>query len=441
VKLRDNWAGYDATVDVLKSAVGHGTQQSYVSQTFSKIPITIGHAEIAAVDRMVAMFETRDKHPLALNSQLLGVHKMVFTDHDRQQLFRIFGLEELRIKSLVVSEVHSIPSEWKVVSDPFALLSFWLIHLAEVVIRIVHIRQQFQLNVARYLLYRWFTSLTNHYFSHGADERIMTVAVNRLSRKYDIVKYGTWREVMVAMCNDLVVDPKGVHRDTLDKATNDKAIIYAIGDFQTRLRAKIRAVTEVYYEVRDSADRIQTESATSELDGEKVLTQTVSTFDAVISNLCIEIVNTQAFIDMGVIRQVASLFQSISSPEMLRDLLVHVSDEAASQSLSRTLDKTVKASDGAVLYIGIRALITRLIQVSFRHCIKNGIPITSKAKVLIAVKNAFSSSRITDPDIVTVKKSVIQLVDAMILTPREATKSSLRLAVIIYILAKGFRYM
>jgi hypothetical protein len=177
------------------------------------------------------------------------------------------------------------------------------------------------------------------------------------------------------------------------------------------------------------------------LDGEKVLTQTVSTFDAVISNLCIEIVNTQAFIDMGVIRQVASLFQSISSPEMLRDLLVHVSDEAASQSLSRTLDKTVKASDGAVLYIGIRALITRLIQVSFRHCIKNGIPITSKAKVLIAVKNAFSSSRITDPDIVTVKKSVIQLVDAMILTPREATKSSLRLAVIIYILAKGFRYM
>ena len=91
--------------------------------------------------------------------------------------------------------------------------------------------------------------------------------------------------------------------------------------------------------------------------------------------------------------------------------------------------------------IGYRAIISNIIQKSYRDCITNKVDVSSPLHVFEHVKNIYRSSRIVDPDILLVKRSVERFVNDSKVTSRDATKASLKISFIVYILLLSFDYM
>lgn len=419
--------------------------QSFVVQEFGRLGVTLTDAHVVEMTRLVIGFETRGSHVMALNSQTLAVHRAVFTDGDRAAVFQLVGLTEDQVKA-AVRQIPTIDPNHKVASDAFNLLSVWLLHLAAVQLRNPTARHGFQMAVAKYLHYRFFTSLVGNFFRHGAREDTMLATINRLSRKYDIVTAGTWKKAIALRCEDLL-GPQSIHHATIQTASPDQKVTYLLTDTQTRMRDRIKHIADVYYTTKADGVGVAERASVVEIDGEKVLTQSTSTFDAMVSTMTVELMNSRAFVDRTVAGYIARQFSAVS-PSLLITVLTAMADLAQSQAQSKALDQEIlvegtkvglATQDQVKVYAGMRALVTNVIHASFRYCLKNNIPFDNRAELMIRIKNIYASSRITDDNINKVKASLVHFVDQLGVTSRDSTKSSLRLAIALYIVVRSFR--
>ena len=406
-----------------------------ISDAMKSLNITITQQRIDEMIRLVILWELR--YPLALNSQGLGIHPIVFTDTDREALFNIFGVDQKQVKNLI-QRCSAINAEFKVINDPLAILSFWLLHLGYTSIPDPKKREEFQLAVAKYLHYRFFTSLVNHSYPYRAVEKYMNAAVSDLSRKFDVVTYGTWKASIEARCYDLI-SPGSLHSKTIELANNDKNILYVITDIQGRIRDRVKNINIAYYKAREQGDMIGSRSSTIETEDGKILVQSNKTLDMMIFNLQNEIMVERLFIDNETVRQITTQFIAIT-PDMLKTALTALVSIADTQRDSNQLDLT-KVNDGVELYVGIRVFLSNFIRKTYRYCMKNGVDVTNKAAVYVKVKNVYSSSRINNDDIQSIKQSVAYFVDLISSSRRETTKSSLRICLILYILIRSFRFI
>lgn len=414
---------------------------NYILDQFNTLGVELTKKTIRNFNQHVLRWELRDSHPLSLNTQLLGVHTIVFIPADRAALFEIFALSESEV-SARIRKCPSIDRNHRVASDPFNLFSIWLLHEAVRQIEDPDERKEFQLSVAKYLHYKFFTSLVNHYFPHRADEAVMLATINSLNRRFDIIVYGTWRKTIEARAMDLVSpDPKiNIHAQTIATGQDDAQFMYVVTDVQTRIRAKIGTVSGIYYDFHRDGVKIQSAASTkTDAEGEKILVQRASTFDTMTTALVSDVLNINAFIDAKLIRQITSLFPAVS-PTLLRVTLEQMSERATEQSKNGTFEDTVKVN-GLTEYTGIKALIQATVEVSFRYCVHNRIPLNSKYKIFDALRNRYSSSHVNDPDILSIKNSYGAFIDSIGRVSRAATKASLRIAMIMYVITRCFAYL
>lgn len=410
-----------------------------ITQAFSELHVTIDDRLILQMEHMVIAFETRlPGHLMALNSQMIGVHPIAFLDSDRSALFQLCHVSEKQM-SAAIHQVPAINPAFKVPSDPFNLLCVWLLHVAVIYIADPAVRLRFQMSVAKYLHYRFFTSLVNYRLPHGANEDVMTAVVNSLTQKFDIVVYGSWRKALEARCVDLL-SKESIHYHTIQTAAPDAKVLYILTDVQTRLRDKINTMCEIYYKFHQDGIKIGSKGATTtDREGEKILVSRNSVFDAAISNVSIEILNVHQFVDRPSVALIARQFSSVSTT-MLCAVLTEWSALATEQTRSQQFDY-VDHKNGTDVYIGARALVSAIIQTSFRYCISNRIALSSKARVWVQLKNVYSSSRVTTPDVLAVKDSVGLFVEQVGKTSRDSTKASLRLALIMYVIYRALRFV
>jgi len=427
-----------ADVGATESTGGRVTG-GYLYQAFSELQIAITPKMIRDMDDLVIMYEIRDMHVEALGGPLLGIYPMGFSDTDRSAFFHLFGQDEKHLKSLI-AKFPTFNVNYNVSSDSMALLAFWIIHLAPTYIRDKRQCETFRMSVAKYLHYRWFASLVNHYFPHKANKEVMQATINSLSRRFEIVELETWQRVLEKRCEDLL-SPNGIRAKTIRQMNDDREIIAMLNDTQIRVKERVQNVASVYYEfVKDPDRRVIGRAAVSEIDGEKILSQATSVFEVMSSGIAVEIQNVHSFINDVDIRRVSKMFRSISSPEMLRHLLLGVSELASSQAATGELD-VIQKKNGTTYYIGMRALVGMIVQASLHYCMQNRVSFDNKGELLLRIKEGFAASRTTDKDILDVKASVAHLVDGIVHTSREATKSSLRLALVVYIILRGFNYL
>lgn len=410
---------------------------SHILREFSKLGISITNREITQMERLVISFETRGSHVLAFG-QLLGVYPAAFKDDDRLAFFDLFGVREDEVKRMVKS-IPSINNDFKVASDPFNLLAVWILHLSHAMIKNPKVRDQFMLNVAKYLHYRFFTSLVNNFFPHMANEKIMAATIDRLTRKYDIVVFGTWKKLIEARCKSLL-DRSSIHYRSIEKADDDDKYLYVVTDTQTRIRDRVKNIVNVYYDTRAKGGEVKSRAAVTEIDGEKVLIHTSSALDTMVSSVFADASNVRVFVDPQIIRSISQQFPTIST-SALRQTLTAISAMIKQQSLTKELDIPIVQRKDRTITVGIRVLLRDIIQSAFRYCIRNRIPLDNKAEVYIRIKNVFSSSRISDESITGVKDRMVFLIDDVTDTSRESTKSSLRLAVIMYVIFRSLRYL
>lgn len=408
---------------------------------FSEFNIKLDSNKIRKLNHVVLQFELRDMNPMTLNGQLIGVYPIVFTSTDRTSLFDIFHVNEnqlmYKLKNIKIEKHGKILdlNKVNVISDSFNLLCVWLIHLGLTTINNKKERELFTFNVAKYLHYRYFTSLIQHNFRYGADEEVMMAVINDLSKKFNIIINETWKNDIEYTCN-VLLDQKSKHYNTFIYPTDDDAFTYIISDTQTSIRSKIGNVRNIYYEYHAQGKKIVTKSPFgTNRDGERFIIEQVSSFDHMLTSVITDLTNVNSFIESQTLNRVSSRFNNLNT-DMLRRMLQYMVDKAILQMSSNEFDSIVTDKKNIKTYIGMRVLISSLITTSIRLILLNNIKLKDHAKIWITLKNLYSSSRTNNTDIAEIKDSIMLLIDDSGISNRESTKSSLRLAIIMYVIYK-----
>lgn len=412
-----------------------------------------------AIIRLVNVYETRDSHPLAFNTYMLGINPCVFKTQDRDDFFAIFNLEnedivqplmETTNDSLIfgsvasdirkkVSELDSVNSSFKVTSDPFNLYISYVLHVLQVSNLSNSLKQEAMFKCVMYLQYKFFTSLVNYRFPFKPDEGIMTAMFEGLTNKFDIKVYGTWKKVMEVRARNLI-DRSSIHYKTLTDYRDDKKVIYLISDIQSRTRNQINLITTEYMRTKSENDKIGSYSSTgTDLEGEKVIMDETSVSDTMINNVYGSSLSLSRWIVDNNVRMISGLFANLNTT-LLRTALVTFSDISVKQNRSGDSNK-IKEENGLIIYIGTETLIKNIIQKCFRYCIINKIDMSKPVSILRAIKDAFSSSRISDKDILALRASVAELVLELTTSRREPTLSALRIAFVLYVMTMTFKYL
>lgn len=411
---------------------------SFIRDAFSDFDIQLTPQHAKALHMFVLQFEMRADHALVLNSQSLAIRRVSFLPSDRRAVFNMFGLDEEDVQS-VIDKIPSIDKDRLVSSDPLSLLCIWVAHLAHINRALPKdLKLLIKFNVCKILNYRFFTSLSSHVFKYLADEATMLATISQLTNKYDIITLGTWKAVIDARCHD-IIDPDSIHYKTIERMDDDKNILYIITDTRSRIADRIKNVAKVYYETHKSGIAISSYSNIKEIDGQKIIADQVAMFDVMISNLTREVLNTNLFYEQQKVRLVADFFDTLSA-DKLRTAIIALSERAIDQYKSGDAFDEVRTINHREVIIGIRKLITHIVQKTYRKLIYDGIPINAKA-IVINARNIYSASRISDPDMLQIKESLTYFVDSIGTTKREATRASLRIAIILYILIKSMAYI
>ena len=415
---------------------------AFVKQEFETLNITIDSSAVKALHMLVLQFEIRGDHPLVLNSLALGTRRVVWRPQDRKAVFDIFKVSENDVtKAIARVPKNIINPEWHVVGDALNLLSIWIMHIAHNSTTLSkEEKESVMFNICKVVNYRFFTSLCNNtFFKYLANEQVMLAAVNDLSKKFSIVTYGTWRNALEARARD-IISPESIHYSTIELMDNDKGVIYILSDMRTHIASRIKNIYAVYKETLESRNIIADYSTTKEVDGKKLIRDQVSLLDSMVSNITQEVMNYNAFYDKYLCTVISEMFGTLGNGDLLKTALSMFSATAIRQSQTDGALDEIRKVDGKTRYVGIRILIANLIQKMYHRMTIDRVELT-KANIIINTKNVFSSSRIADDDLLIIKDSFEYFIDEIKTTKRDATKASLRIAMILYIICKTLKYI
>lgn len=422
----------------------------------SAFSITMDKLHADKVRRFCFIFETTGTNPEALNTPFLGVTKIYFLPRDQEEFLDIFQVTNSQLSKLhvdkyvrmlagsdirkILSKLDAIDSSRKVQSDPFNIFITYLLHCTYKSNSLsLEDKQNTMLSLVKILQYKFFTSLVNHRFVYGTDLATMQSTINSLSNKFSIVQYGTWKKVMEVRAEELTAK-NSIHFATITNYNNDAGIFYLITDIQTRIRNQINLIMVQYHKHKEENDKVSSYGLVgNDIDGEKVVVGSTSTLDSMTANISAEILSVHQFIDMQLIASTCKLFPGLKE-YMFKQALERFSILALEQRQKNELLK-VTHRNNEEHYVGASVLVRNIIQKTYRHCAQNKVNIKAKIPILICAKDAYSSSRIIDPDILAVRNSVGVFVDSCNITRREATKVSLKIAFILYIIIKSFKYI
>lgn len=438
---------------------------------YALAPVTMTSALANAIIKFVEGFETKNQHPQALNTYMLGVYPCYFTEHDSSCFLNLFhtdtrdlnnvlkkfckgpslfgvsantipedvdpdALSTRQIKAAMRS-VSAINEKFRVISDPFNLFCTYAIHKILTGDIPQRLKDSASMSVMMLLQYKFFTSLVNHRFPYKPDEAIMTAMYESLSNKFDIRVYGTWRIVLQVRATQML-DPDGVHGHVLEHYDDDKEILYFISSAQTRIRQNLNTITSAYMAAKENHDRIATYSAVgTDEEGKKVLLDNA----AVVDNMCITayaaLLSTSKLLDDKLIRMFSGIFLNVT-PSPFRAFLISVSEYAVRMQRSGKSQAT-KKMEGQEILIGPEIFVNELIQRSYRFCITSEVSFSKPALVLSTLKAAFNSSRISDPSILQLRATAEWYVKEFQTSRREVTVSAFKTAFLLYITMIGLR--
>ena len=471
---------------------------------YEHFPIDPTPALANALIKFVNAYETRSTHPEAFNTPYLGLKPCYFLTKDRDDFFSLFGSTEREVKKLItqnstgsskifgiatstiigtiigmiivfyqnwekfnpeywekqknkhklnntvsgitnsdvkkmIKEASSVNDNFKVASDPFNLFSIYAAHCFFASNLPDKLKYEAALKCIMLLEYKFFTSLVNHRFKFRPDEDSMRALFESLSAKFDIKQFGTWKQVLLVRATSFL-NKDGIHYKTFTEFNDDMAILYAVTDLQTRIRNQINIFTEEFNRVKETRDRIgdYTLSGTDP-DGEKAIVDVSDSYDKMTSNVYHDCMSVPHFIDESIVRMVSKFFTSINAAK-LKSTLIAFSELATKQARAGKQLELGKY-EGEQIDVGAQALITSIIQKTYRYLTITNVNLNSVAEILKGTKDAYSSSRINDEGVTYVRRSIVYLIDNIQDSTREATVTSLRTAFVMYIILLSFKYL
>jgi len=200
-------------------------------------------------------------------SPYLGLQKIVFTTADRNQWFtEIYDADEDQIYEALIA-TGIVKKEWNVVSDPWNMSIPYLLCQAYNSKKLDQkTKHQAMVDIICMYHYKCLTSILANDYPFLARREVAIETYNRLSLKYDIKRYGSWRALIEARA-EFILDPRtGIHHEALTTMKNDAKVVYMVGDIQDRLRGVINDINKVFHDVKNKTDILSIEGNTVKLE-------------------------------------------------------------------------------------------------------------------------------------------------------------------------------
>ena len=421
----------------------------YYKESFNALPFFNRSMSEDLVKKLISCcvyFETKDQHPSALNSPMLGVYPMYFTKVDSSMFYAVLDADPNEINRICAESPYT-EDEWVVVNDPYNNTIIYLVY------RILNsnslsgkLKNEGCISLLKLLHYKFFTSIVNNSYPYGADEATMNWVINNLSLKYDIAKFESWGAVIKERCEYLLSDDS-IHYKALHDYNDDVGILYCLSDTQSNLRQKIVRINKLYYDAKENNEAIGNYKSLDSIDGEKIISSQVEVFDSMTAGMKLQIQSPSRLLDMELVDVISSKYKEVSR-ELLWMTLTKFCDLAAeqAQSTGKVRDTTQitnkDTGEKETVYISMEYLLTEFLQKTYRYCIMSkDVDASSKKSILLKTLNIYTSSQLVDKDILTIKRSFIYFVTKTELTRRPATISALALCMMIYLLIRSFDYV
>lgn len=369
------------------------------------------------------LMNRNEEHVLFFGSNLTGVYDLRFKTTDRYEWFiDIKDIDELDIRKRVLSESVLDPN-WVRANDVFNLDCLYTVH------RFLNSslsdnEKEKAINATFMALnIKLLGSIMAAYFKYKCDERVAQETYARLSRKFYIKKFGSWRGVLEKRSGDIVsADSKWL--PVLKDFTDDEQIAQCISDIQGRLRSMIKYVWEVFSKVREDDARFNHTSSTFEMEGEKVIQALKRDADKYLRYAHEIVLDRNTFIKPEVLQVVDAEMRTLSQ-KLLLDALEHFVVQASGNK------KDIEEFVTATIQHAINTINDD--RTAARH-------LSDIAWLLNKEKLLFMASKTNDPLVFTARKVAERIVREACKTKNNTMIAALKTGLIIYLVGRVFTY-
>lgn len=314
-------------------------------------------------------------HMAFFGAPYLGLEKITFTTADRNQWFNeIFDVDEDELRENLHA-CSAIKKEWAVVGDTFNMSIPYLLYRVNRSVLAPAVKHRALVDIVSMYHYKCLTSIVHNDYPFQARKEVVYETYNRLSLKYDIKRYGSWRALIEARAQ-YILDPKtGIHFDAWTKMDNDKKIVYMVGDIQNRLRRAINDINKVFHDVKNKTNIVKVESARVNLSDELSIKSVAKEVNQHVSYLDRILTEESSFFQEKMMTEVASLLEGVKM-----EMFQYVLQEYPKRYNNPKLPQYKEFAETLVLHL-------------FDYLHTNGIKTSNVYNVLIKMRGAYGASR------------------------------------------------
>lgn len=365
-----------------------------------------------------------EHHMLFLGGNLFGPNPIVFSDNDRRIYFDIIGIDDDKELKIDIDKVDGIFPEREVSSDEFNLSIVWLCYEYSILFKnneqkyrdavdLIYFIFAVKVYGSRYA--KWFNK-------YPLDNDTAKAVFEKLTDKFLIKSLGNWQSVIKHSGEKLYsTDQSGF--DSRIKNLNAENAIYVVADIHGTINSLIKNIYNITKEVKASGDRIRSTSAFDTSGDEISLKDKIDTPLKYITYMKDIVGSEDSFIDFSITDIVIHLFPKIKDKTLKQILQVVSHSVFMSPDINKYfIEKPIILS---MEYLGANKHLDYLDNIE---------------KMLLSLKNYWSSSRIKEKEAIETKDKIRDFLKNNTTYTTNHILSNIVLAIIIYVFLKSIKY-
>ena len=350
---------------------------------------------------------------------LLGAQTVRFKDKKVIAFFDLVDVDFITLTEALL-KAKDINQNYKISSDVLNLTLMYVIHRFMISDLSPEQKDRALYDCGLIFFYRCIAALISHYFKYTADPKIVQAAYANLSNRFLIKKLGSWYAVMDYRAKDLV-NPSGLHYQTLLEFNNDLEVVYCINDAQSRVRDIIKGYYVEFVKANESGVGISHTTSfyiDGETNDEKLKDKTGSLVYTIEAMLSI-VRDPHAWLQPELVDLIVKMNKN-TSYKTLYGVLAYISDSANRMDTYQSTD------------LFIRGVIIHSYNLITNNC--GALPRTDYFGILGILKNFYLSSRSDDEHLLALRERGEAIVRATVgVESSDSLIMATRLSVILYI--------
>lgn len=373
-------------------------------------------------DFRVSFMTKNAEHMAFFGGNLTGVQVVRFLPRDQDKFFNdVCDVDQYELEE-ELHKTDEINPSWKVSSNPFNHLCFWIIHLFITSSLPEKVKYAACMEAGLILYYRYLTSVLFNFFSYPVDPQLAQAVYAQMNMKFSIKKYGTWQKVLEHRVEKLI-EPGSTHYETLINYSSDKDIIYMLNDSQGRVKDMMINIMSLFKEVYAKGSRIKSSSQLLEYEGDVILKDKTKGLQKYTQYLHSIVTDKNSFIKLELVDLVSKLVPT-APPKILEAALEWMSNNymyATSDLVKNFIDKVMLHS------------------FDYLEANRNVYKASSDLVKLVGkLKGAYTASRGSDPLLLEIRAMGEEIAANTKLTKNAVVIAATRTALLLYVVIRAF---